>query len=95
MRKETRLINGIPIKVGSKVKIKDNAPNSWFVPDMRQFLGTVQTVERFSCVMPEAVQIRQFNWNIRDLEPVIDVGPDPKKKEPVLFNEEELLRGVE
>lgn len=95
MGKETRLINGIPIKVGSKVKIKDSAPNSWFVPNMSKFLGTVQTVQGLSSVIPDAVEINNYNWNIKDLEPLIEVGPDPKDKEPVLFNEEELLRGVE
>lgn len=91
MAEPSRMINGIPIRVGSLVKIKKEAPNSWFVPVMRQYLGTVQRVESLSQVSSDAVQICMFNWNVKDLEPVLDDTPDPKNQEPITFDTNELL----
>lgn len=95
MKKKIQSLNGIPIGVGSKVRIKKEAPNSGFVRKMEQFLGTIQTIEGFNLAIGEAVKICGFTWNLKDLEPLEENIPDPKDKEPVLFNEEELLRGVE
>lgn len=78
------------VKPGDLVIIHDSAPNSGMVPEMEKYLGTVQKVDEASI---KSIYIKGFFWSLKDVTHIQEPSTDPKKQEPVIFNEKELLEG--
>jgi len=57
------------------------------VPEMKQYLGTIQTIQGGGSTSTNSVGIKGYNWDRRDLSPVSDeLTPMDKKHIPSKIN---------